>query len=298
METNFVVYTISNRVNGKRYIGKTSKGIRVRWTSHKSDARGGKKTYFHKAIRKHGEENFDIRGWIALGEGFTAGKTRKQIDEALSALETIQIRLAGTRNPERGYNLTEGGEGTTGHTRFKDDERKLRLKSEVVRLYLNGKTPKWIGAKFGLSDSPIRNWLIEWGIKRRSPGEAQSLKQIGNKKSKYNSEIIRLYLNGKSSEWIGKKFGLSPNTILNWLKEWEIKIRPCGEGVSLAYIGNKKSKYKTEIIRLYLSGKSSLLIGRKFGLTYGTILVWLREWKIPIRKRGRQKKFLTLVKVA
>src|ERR1700687_1128599 len=135
METNFVVYTISNRVNGKRYIGKTLEGIKVRWSAHRSRARNGSPYYFHQAIRKHGEEKFDIRGWMALGEGFTAGKTIEQINDALSALETIQIRLAETNNREKGYNLTDGGDGTTGHTRFRDNDRKLRIKSEIIRLY-------------------------------------------------------------------------------------------------------------------------------------------------------------------
>jgi hypothetical protein len=53
-----IVYCITNTVNGKKYIGMTSRTIDQRWESHCSSARNGSTFRFHSAIRKYGEESF------------------------------------------------------------------------------------------------------------------------------------------------------------------------------------------------------------------------------------------------
>ena len=54
------VYLITNRVNGKRYVGITSRGYQERFKEHIHDALNGSKTILHNAIRKYGQDNFDI----------------------------------------------------------------------------------------------------------------------------------------------------------------------------------------------------------------------------------------------
>jgi group I intron endonuclease len=55
-----IVYRITNRVNGKMYIGQTIKPLSHRWTNHVVDAKKGSDFLIHKAIRKHGAEAFDV----------------------------------------------------------------------------------------------------------------------------------------------------------------------------------------------------------------------------------------------
>ena len=54
------VYTITNRVNGKVYVGSTGKSFKVRWMVHRKALR--KNTHHAKKLQhswnKHGEENF------------------------------------------------------------------------------------------------------------------------------------------------------------------------------------------------------------------------------------------------
>lgn len=45
-----VVYQATCKVNGKRYIGFTSKGVLRRRQWHFAEAKGGSTTNFHKAI--------------------------------------------------------------------------------------------------------------------------------------------------------------------------------------------------------------------------------------------------------
>jgi len=61
-KTRYVVYCITNKCNGMKYIGKTHYGIKVRWNRHKNEAYKDKPNcrYLCRAIVKYGPENFDI----------------------------------------------------------------------------------------------------------------------------------------------------------------------------------------------------------------------------------------------
>jgi group I intron endonuclease len=54
------VYKVTNKQNGKIYIGITNQGVTVRWSKHCSDARRNSTFLLSKAIRKYGEQNFLI----------------------------------------------------------------------------------------------------------------------------------------------------------------------------------------------------------------------------------------------
>ena len=91
-----IVYLITNNVNGKRYVGQTSKSLEYRWNLHRYNSSC---PAMKAAIRKYGYENFSAE---VLFDG---------IDKPLAdELEKEFIRSFCTRAPN-GYNLTEGGEG-------------------------------------------------------------------------------------------------------------------------------------------------------------------------------------------
>ena len=85
-----MIYLITNTVNNKRYIGKTSKTIEERWYQHCKNAEYGIKTHLYKAIRKYGKENFIIE---FLCDG----------------LDSEEIKMIEFYQPE--YNITKGGTG-------------------------------------------------------------------------------------------------------------------------------------------------------------------------------------------
>lgn len=92
-----IVYQATNRLNGHRYIGVTIQGLAARESEHRKLARrptGG--FHFHRAMRKHGEENFVFE---LLGD-FGPDEELARIYER-EAIEAYK--------PE--YNLSHGGEG-------------------------------------------------------------------------------------------------------------------------------------------------------------------------------------------
>lgn len=111
-----IIYKVENKINGKIYIGKTIKSLIIRKNAHKQEAKRLSPYYFHQAIRKYGFENFE---WEILQFSFNL--------EKLNSLEKFYINLYESNNREKGYNLTAGGEGSSGYvpsaeTKFKTSQ--------------------------------------------------------------------------------------------------------------------------------------------------------------------------------
>lgn len=116
-----VIYKVTNLINGKQYIGQTSKlYINNRWCEHKNNARNGKSSYLYNAIRKYGEENFEFK--VIL----------KNIPiDKLNFYEQLWIKKFNTKTPN-GYNLTDGGEGTRGFVPW--DKGIKRSEKDVAKM--------------------------------------------------------------------------------------------------------------------------------------------------------------------
>ncbi len=90
------IYLITNKVNGKKYIGQTINDIQERWSSHVRDSK--RFSYpICQAIKKYGSDNFVI---VELDRADTI--------EKLNELESFYIQRYGTQKPG-GYNLDPGG---------------------------------------------------------------------------------------------------------------------------------------------------------------------------------------------
>jgi group I intron endonuclease len=93
------IYLLTNKVNGKKYVGQTSNALETRWIKHKSAAKAGKKLPILRAIRKYGPESFTIE---VIAES---------LRPFLNDLERFFIRLCRSQTTQHGYNRTEGGDG-------------------------------------------------------------------------------------------------------------------------------------------------------------------------------------------
>ena len=104
---------ITNCVNGKKYVGITSRSIKQRFNEHrKTDS------YIGRAIRKYGESNFSIT----------------QIDKSSNWEELCEKEVSYIKEYDsfdNGYNQTIGGDGVV----LKED--KLIEKTEENSMYIN-----------------------------------------------------------------------------------------------------------------------------------------------------------------
>ena len=96
-----IIYKISNKANGKVYIGQTVQSLEARWKLHLSVRSGCR--YLSRAIKKYGVCAFSIEQIDAA----------EKIEE-LNAKEIFWIARYDCTNPKKGYNLMSGG-GCYGH---------------------------------------------------------------------------------------------------------------------------------------------------------------------------------------
>ena len=106
------IYKITNKLNGKFYVGKTMKSLSTRFYKHCYDAvKRNSRCYFHKAIRKYGKENFVI----------------EELEVCKNDLGNREIFWISSLNPE--YNQTLGGDGgMLGYSHTQDTKKLLSLK--------------------------------------------------------------------------------------------------------------------------------------------------------------------------
>ena len=108
------VYLVTNRANGKKYVGITVKSVSTRFNQHIRNAMHGKGAYFHNAIRKYGPEAFSVQQLMVCDS----------MDEA-KEMEKILIQKHQSFCRQGGYNCTLGGEGVVGFQPTKEQRERM-----------------------------------------------------------------------------------------------------------------------------------------------------------------------------
>lgn len=123
---DWLVYIHTNKINGKKYIGRTSRDPILRWQYGVGYKRPRTQTkslsHFYNAIEKYGWDNFEHE---IVKRGLTAHESAE--------LEKQLIRQFNTTDPNVGYNITKGGDGAIGthHTQETKDLISRKLKAYV-----------------------------------------------------------------------------------------------------------------------------------------------------------------------
>lgn len=148
-----IVYQAVNKINGKRYIGMTARGLRVRSRGHRASARAGYEGAFNRALRKYGAEHFEFSILEACVDTKTALRRERELIEQ--------------HKPQ--YNIAAGG--LSGPQGWKHSEESRKRMSESRK----GKPSGRLGATLSAESiakrtasralNPSRYWLG----KKRSP---------------------------------------------------------------------------------------------------------------------------------
>ena len=137
-----IIYKITNKINGKVYIGQTIHPDR-RWMEHKQKARHGQDKYLvHLAMNKYGEQNFtfEIIEWT----------------EDYNNEEKRLIKEYNSITPN-GYNISEGGDNCI---LYGEDNPRNITPNDVVPLIIqdlkeNKLSDREIAKKYNLTDKII-----------------------------------------------------------------------------------------------------------------------------------------------
>lgn len=194
------IYMITNKINGKFYIGKTvCVNAEQRWKRHVSSLKhavksGNKLTYLQNAMKKYGSENFVFEVIESLDNN-----DKKMLSER-------EIWWIANKHPE--YNMTKGGEGMLGCNAPKSQQHREKISSvrkggfwcynpetleetyvlpggNVNDGWIKGRSPKTKhGGSRGVYDSSRSKYLIEWNKNNPNP-------MLGKKHSEETKQKIR-----------------------------------------------------------------------------------------------------------
>lgn len=184
-----VIYKITNLINGKRYIGQTSKlYINDRWCEHKNNARNGKSSYLYNAIRKYGEDNFEFK--VIL----------KNIPiDKLNFYEQLLIKKFNTKTPN-GYNLTDGGGGTRGFVPWDKGIKRSREDIEKMKAYFTSEVREKMSKRVSGTNNPMYGRYGKYNPSYGKSRYGNDNPFYGKHHSEQTKEIISMAQNDKKSK--------------------------------------------------------------------------------------------------
>lgn len=184
------LYKITNTVNGKIYIGQTIDPVE-RWCHHKSQARVRCCQVISKAIRKYGSNVF-IFEVIAI--------SKNQNDA--NASETELVKQYDSHNKQMGYNVSLGGNGSSGYRHTEETKKIISMYSkrdrkmtdekrqQIVQMYVGGETIGGIKKAVGINRNDlVYKVLDQYSIQRKGDNtKGKTWKIIDGKRVWLNKE--------------------------------------------------------------------------------------------------------------
>lgn len=208
------IYKITNKLNGKIYIGKTTCSVQKRWKEHLQDYKKSRceKRPLYDAMLKYGPENFHIE------------EVEECSLEKLSERETYWIEFFDTF--KRGYNATKGGDG------------KPYLDYELIyKTYLETKSLTLTSQICGCDRKNVKKIIFAYDYPKE---EFKKDKENNYKKARQKEKE----LTGKNVAMLDKETGQVLKTFAS-LKEAERFLgKPKGNShISAACRGKRKTAY-------------------------------------------------------
>ncbi|MFX1297420.1 MAG: GIY-YIG nuclease family protein [Promethearchaeota archaeon] len=183
------IYKVNNIINGKVYIGKTIKTLEERWSEHLKRADALKRareanphkkisgTHINNAIIKHGSNAFVINQE-------DVAYSRAELNEK----EQYWVNEYDSINREKGYNMTEGGEG--GKKSPEVVEKMTEINQEIARnpqaqeKMSESISEKWQDQKYqeSVSKSVTGKWQEPKYRERQLKSRVEGKREIPNKR--------------------------------------------------------------------------------------------------------------------
>lgn len=158
MEVDMIIYKVTNKINGKVYIGQTTKTLEYRKMRHRTQVTCRRKYPIHYAFIKHGFDNFD---WEILD----TATTREELDQK----EIHYISLYKSYGRYGGYNMNEGGNGNRGY-KITDETRQKMIDVHLGNTHTDetrqkmsdtrkGKNLLWINPTINFTDDDVVEYV-------------------------------------------------------------------------------------------------------------------------------------------
>ena len=245
------IYKITNNVNGKIYIGQTSKTVQERFNAHISKAKAHVNRYLYDAMNHYGIENF------------SAEEIEQCPKEMLDEREIYWISFYKSDNKENGYNMTSGGGG--GDTWYNNPHKDItRQKAKETKI----KNGTWLkGAPKGTPSPNKGKYKVEIN-EDEFLNDIKSFMTIEDMCDKYNTNRRTLY-------WRCKQYyGKTPTELRgDRLKHTNTRKINFDKEELLQYI--KDGKTTVDIAKIYNTKKE--IVRRRIIEYFGSSIKELRK---------------------
>lgn len=167
------IYKITNNINKKIYIGKTTKTTKERYSEHLSSSKS-QKGYLYDAMRKHGVDNFCV-------------ETIEEVpNQDLNDREIFWIGHYKSNQKDRGYNCTIGGDG--------NHQIDIYTIEKINKLWNNGLTITDIAKDLSLHITTVKHYL-ETNCPTFTEQEQKNRGKTSNS-DKHSKKVLQFDLNG------------------------------------------------------------------------------------------------------
>ena len=146
------IYKVTNKINGKIYIGQTIQSVKDRWYRHCGKSGISKaelNTHFKRAILKYGKENFTVE--------------TIEVCDSTKLNDREKFYISYYNSYINGYNSTIGGQD--GSKPFKTSEED---ETQIISLYNYGFSLREIGREFNLDKTTVKGILVRHNISIRT----------------------------------------------------------------------------------------------------------------------------------
>lgn len=261
-----MAYLITNLINGKQYVGVTSRSIKTRWKQHIYQSRTTPKGSLAKAIIKYGAEAFSIEH---VASSWSV--------DAMFELEVILIDQFDAFT--KGYNSTRGGIGGRGYRHT----AKARAAISRNKIGWNPTTETRARMSVGAKDREITQAFRDAQsviMKRRLvSGErlldlaSDAKKERGRRARASGMTGVRRY-DAPLSDELTRTGGIPvrPIEVRNKFREARLAVLERDGAAALEMAGKITATNAAEIKWLSLStGMRNGAIGKLYGITHGQV---------------------------
>ncbi len=189
MKIEGIIYRALNLINGKCYIGKTTRTLDIRKNEHLVS---NYDSVFNRAMNKHGIDNFV---WFTIFKGLVT-------KDELNNIEKIFIKFYGSYS--NGYNMTKGGDGTDGRIKSIKERQRISFTSKLQ--WTKEKREKY--KELFKTDNPInRPGAKEKQIKKLKEGYSigRLIPSMLNKKHSNNTKKLMSFRIKERGGYLGNK---------------------------------------------------------------------------------------------
>jgi transposase len=104
----------------------------------------------------------------------------------------------------------------TKHPRY-HPEKTIRA---AMTAYVKGESCDSIGARLGVARATVISWATRRRVERKTKPDTHKTNTATRRRA------VKLYAAGKSGNWLGDTFGVSPDTIYRWCRLAGVPVRP------------------------------------------------------------------------